>query len=175
MITLLSDEKTYEITQDISEKFSQTINTKHFPLQNFDIKPCYGCGGCEKKTYLRCIVRDDLDLIMPYLVRSDTIVIVTYITYGSYSFQIKRILDKFAPLTVGIHYGYNKGELVKGIHSTGPPLYVIGIHDNTDQAEIQVFEHLVLETLNIASWDGKPIIISLDSFDLKNIMREIVI
>jgi multimeric flavodoxin WrbA len=174
LITVLSDEKVSDIGRAIFDGlFRIHQDTKHFSLQNMNIQPCYACRGCEQKTYRRCVVRDDADLIMPYLARSEIIVPVTQITYGSYSFQMKRIIDKLA-LLVGMYYSYKDGELV---HSSGPAdvrFYAVGIHDCADAAEIQAFEYLIRETLNIAWWEGKPIVVQRDASDPDKIIKEIV-
>ena len=176
MITILSDEKLCALGQTISDELAQLgHDIKHFPLQNMDIKPCYGCSGCEKKTYRRCVLRDDADLILPYFVRSKTIVAITQITYGSYSFQMKRALDKCSFLTVDMHYGFKDGELVKGLKPSEMQYYVLGVHDHADEAEIQAFEHLVSETLHIARWTGKPIILPSNSLDWKGAIKEMKI
>ena len=175
MITILADEKVCNLGQAISAELAQANHDiKYFSLQNMNIKLCYACRGCEEKTYRRCIVRDDADLILPYLVRSNTIIAVMPITYGSYSFQMKRIIDKFA-LLIDIYYRYKNGELIKGISLPGVQFYAVGVHNQAEQAEIQAFEFLVKETLKITDWNGKPIIVSSYSPDLSSIIKEVML
>ena len=173
MVTILSDEKAHSMGQAIYEDFTKTRHyVKHFPLGNMRIEPCYACRGCELKTFRRCVIRDDADLLLPELVRSEIIIVLTPITFGSYSFQVKRAVDKFN-LICDLHYYYNKGELVKGFSPTGVKYYAVGICDNKETAAIRAFENLIKETLIIAGWEGKPIIASNDAGDLNRILREI--
>ena len=62
---------------------------------------------------------------------------ITPIVYGSYSFEVKRIVDKFS-LIVDAHYYYRDGELVSS-KDTGNKYYVIGVHAGSDTEEIKVY------------------------------------
>jgi len=174
MITILSDDKTCELGQAIFDRVRKNNNNTHFfDLHDINIKPCYACRGCEEKTYQRCIVRDDADLLLPYIAQSSILIAVMKIAYGSYSFQIKRVMDKFILIT-DKHYRLKNGELVKGLKPPGVRFYAVGVHDSADKAEIQAFEQLVSETLNIVSWDGKSIVTSFSSYNLNEIYEEIM-
>ena len=148
-----------------------TSNIKFISLQGVNIKPCYGCGGCTEKTFLRCVVRDDADYILPYIAQSEIVIIVTRITYGGYSFEMKRLADKFSPL-VTIHYGYKNGELVKGLHDSKLRFFAVGVHDNATGEEQQAFGFLVNETLNITRWSGKPLIVKSGTTDIGSVVKE---
>jgi hypothetical protein len=117
-------------------------------------------------------VRDDADLILPYLARADTIVVVTWITFGCYSFQMKRIVDKFS-LLIDSHYRYKHKELIKGDGQASIRFYAIGVHDRAEAGEIQAFEQLVSELLHISGWSGKPFIIQQNTPSLENIIEVI--
>ena len=176
MITILADDKTNELGRAVFDKFKQRgHDVKFFDLKNINIKPCYACYGCEEKTYRRCIVRDDADLLIPYIAQSKVLIAITQITYGSYSFKMKRAIDKGFYLITDKHYGIKNGELVTGLKSRDKCFYAVGVHDNVDEMEIRAFEQLVSETLNIVCWDGKAIVSSFNSFDLDNICEEILL
>ena len=172
-ITILSGENVSGIGQEI---YNGLINTgrdiKHISLENTDIKPCYACRSCETKTYLRCIVRDNADIILPYLAQSGTIIIVTQIVYGSYSLQVKRVLDKIA-LLIDTHYGFKNGELIKGAKPAGVQFYAVGVHHHASGEEIAAFQYLINELIKIANWDGKPIVVPIGSPDINSIIKEI--
>lgn len=163
MITVLADKKTDGIGQAVYNKLTETgCDVKYFALDKMDVKPCYGCGGCSEKTYKRCVVRDDADIILPYVAQSEYVVLITAITYGSYSFLSKRIVDKFAMLG-DVHYRSKNGEIVKDIKASCHfKYYVAGVDFGVGDTEKQAFERLVCENLLIAGWDGKPIVVFSD-------------
>jgi len=172
MITIITDKAANGLGQNmcgIISKKRQDI--KHFPLDDMKIGPCYACRGCEEKTYGRCVVRDDADLILPFLSRSQIIIVFTTIVFGGYSFEVKRALDKIG-LVVDRHYYYHNGELVKGKPS-GVKYYVIGIHDGVDMEEVKVFKQLVTETLKITAWEGGSIIMPYDADNYNSLIQEV--
>jgi multimeric flavodoxin WrbA len=172
MITILTDKTTNDLAEGLCKKIMNTRrDIRHFNLENMRIEPCYACRGCEEKTYGRCIVRDDADLILPCLARSEIIVVFTHIVFGGYSFQIKRAMDKFV-LLVDRHYSYHDGELRKGKPS-GIKYYAVGVHDGVYTEEIQVFKQLIRETNKIATWAGGPIVLPYDTNDYDSLIEEV--
>jgi len=172
MITVLADKIANDLGQSVYQKIIKTgRDIKYFDLENMEVGPCYSCGGCKGKTYGRCVVRDDADLILPYVLRSDTIIMFTSIVFGSYSFQAKRALDKLH--LIARYYYYHDGELKRGKPS-GIKYYVIGIHDGVDMEDIQAFKQLVNENINILSWSGKAIVMPYDAEDYESLMQELV-
>ena len=178
MLTILADKPVSNVGQNMYEKIVKTRNdTKCFCLGDIKIEPCYACRGCEEKTYGRCVVRDDADLILPCLARSETIIVITPIVFGGYSFQVKRAIDKIG-LICDRHYYYHRGELVKGkvAHGRQPmgvKYYAIGVHDGKDMDEIQVFKQLVTETILIAGWTGRAIVMPHDVSDYDSLIQEV--
>jgi multimeric flavodoxin WrbA len=173
MLTIIFDKAANNLGLEMYEKIAKTQrDIKCFNLEDLNIEPCYACRGCEEKTYKRCIVRDDADLILPYIARSETFVIITPIIYGSYSFPVKRVFDKFT-LIVDHHYSYRNGELTKG-KTKRIKYYAIGIHDGIDMEEVNVFKQLAFETMNIAGWTGRAIVMPYDTEDYNRLVKELV-
>ena len=143
-------------------------------MDEMRVEPCYACRGCEEKTYGRCVIRDDADLILPCLARSSTIFVLTSIVFGSYSFPIKRIVDRFA-LLVGKHYSYHNGELTTSAKEKAPRVnyYVIGIHEGIQPEELQAFRQLVLETIRIAAWAGKSLVLPYEAAEYDAFVQEV--
>ena len=172
MITILTD----KVADDLGQNMYQEIvkaqqDIKHFCVENMRVEPCYACRGCEEKTYKRCVIHDDADLILPCLVRSETIVIFTSIIYGGYSFPVKRVVDRFN-LLARVHYDFRDGELKSGKYS-GVNYYVIGVLDGHNVEEINVFKQLVLETINIIGWQGKPFVMPNDAEEYGNLIQKV--
>lgn len=161
MITVISDGSVSDCGKAIQKSLeNKGANSVHLPLDKAVLKPCLGCGGCETKTYKRCVFRDDGDRILPYIAQSDTLVIITPVVFGGYSYQTKLVVDKLA-LLGDHHYFMNKGELVKGKESD-TRYFAIGISDGCGEKEARAFEYLVNENLNITGWRGKAILLKSD-------------
>ena len=171
MITIVSDSDAALCGESIREQLARLgAQATHLTLDEAALKPCYGCGGCETKSFRRCVFRDDADRVLPYIAQSETLVIITPVVYGGYSYQAKLIVDKLA-LLGDLHYYVKNGELVKGL---GPGNYfVIGISDACDEADAEAFEFLVRETHRITGWHGKTII-TPQACDAGMIAREVL-
>jgi multimeric flavodoxin WrbA len=173
MITIITD----EITKDLANEMYTGITKNHqdikyFSTENLTIEPCYGCRGCENKTFGRCVIRDDTDLILPCLIRSEMILIFTSIIFGSYSFAIKRIADRFLLMLPKL-YKFNKGELVAD-KNPNVNYYVIGTLDGNDPQEIEAFRQLIKENHIITGWRGKSIVLPFDMDEYNNLSKTVV-
>ncbi len=170
MITIVSDNQVAHYGEAVREKLTERgVEAVHLVITEDGIKPCYGCDGCQTKSFLRCVFRDDADRILPYIAQSDTFVIVTPLTYGGYSYQAKLIVDKLA-LLGDVHYYVKDRELVKGTGSC--KYFVIGVSEDCGEAEAKAFEYLVHETHVITGWQGKAFI-SPKIYDADMIAKEI--
>ncbi|MGE5189975.1 MAG: flavodoxin family protein [Gemmatimonadota bacterium] len=67
-------------------------------LRDRDVAPCAGCFGCWTKTPGECVVRDDARDILRAYVRSDAVVYATPVTFGGYSSDLKKFLDRLIPV-----------------------------------------------------------------------------
>ncbi len=64
------------------------------PLRDMDIAPCTGCFKCWTKTPGICVIDDTGREVTRKLVRSDLLVILTPVTFGGYSSEVKKALDR---------------------------------------------------------------------------------
>jgi hypothetical protein len=71
---------------------------KAFPLAGMDIKACRGCFSCWAKTPGRCIIQDDQEAILSATAASDLVIWLTPITFGGYSPELKKALDRIIPI-----------------------------------------------------------------------------
>jgi multimeric flavodoxin WrbA len=73
-------------------------NVEVFNLRELSIAPCTGCFGCWTRTPGECVVEDVArDVLRSYL-RSDIVAYVTPVTFGGYSSELKKMLDRFVPV-----------------------------------------------------------------------------
>lgn len=174
MIVILADDKSNGLGKSLYEGFlARNIEAEYIPVENVDVKPCYSCGGCTNKTYGKCIVRDDGDWIYPKVAKTDKIILVTPIIFGSYSFKLKRVYDKCAVIG-DRHYRVDNGELVKGGIGKIKKIYAVGYKDNCSAQEKAAFEALVRENLIITRAKGKAYVVhnNIDNGEINNMVEE---
>jgi multimeric flavodoxin WrbA len=173
MITIIADEGQYKNGYEIYQALNaQGAQADYVPLDNVVVKPCVNCGGCTNKTYGSCVVRDDGDWIYPKIAKSEVLVLVTPVVFGSYSFKLKRVLDKLG-LFMDRHYFLVNGELTKG----GMPdrtfkCFAVGVTQNA--AESDVFKKLFQELLTITRGEGKAFVTgtALSGETISDIVKE---
>jgi len=67
-------------------------------LRMRDVAPCAGCFGCWTKTPGECVIDDAARDVLRSYVGSDLVVYATPVTFGGYSSQLKKVLDRFIPV-----------------------------------------------------------------------------
>ncbi len=155
MITILSDDTRQEAGERLEQKLRERrIETELIAITDLHVDPCYSCGGCTNKTYGQCIHRDDADIILPKLMRTDVLVMVTPVKWGSYSFKTKRIFDKCAVIG-DRHYYCKNGELVKGKIGRVHTFVAIGVKEQWVDEEKRAFKNLVEENIKIMNIRGR--------------------
>jgi hypothetical protein len=175
MITLLSDQTFLKVGEKICGYLEKNnVELAFFPSMEMNVKPCFACGGCTNSTYGKCVHRDDGDIILPKLMQSEILLIVTKVKWGSYSFKTKRILDKCAVIG-DRHYYLKNRELVKGGIGRIKRFIVVGVKDQWSPEEKDVFLDLVEENIRIMNVEGRAFLLEndLNSEVLKEIMGEV--
>jgi len=67
-------------------------------LDGDEIKPCRGCFQCWLKTPGLCVMTDDCaNTVSMQEIQSDAMIVLTKITYGGYSYDLKSFLDRSIP------------------------------------------------------------------------------
>jgi multimeric flavodoxin WrbA len=89
----------YHLSSHIEQVVTQAgclVQTTVIPADS--IKPCLGCFGCWVKTPGLCVITDDeMNRLAGELVRSDAVILVSRLTYGGFSADIKAFLDRSIP------------------------------------------------------------------------------
>lgn len=160
MITIIADEGNNHIGKELFQELTlKGTESDYVSLEGVQVKPCVSCGGCTYKTYGKCVIRDDGDWIYPKVLRSEVLIFVTPITFGSYSFKTKRVFDKFA-LVMDRHYFIENKELVKGgMLGRQFKFFTVGINENCIPEEIDAFKKVFRENLIITRGVGKAFIV----------------
>ena len=172
MITILSDDKNQSVGKRMYELMkTKGIGTEYINVSGLNIKPCYSCGYCSTKSYGKCVLEDDMDPILRKVVRSDTLILITAVTWGSFSSDIKKVLDRMAILGDSC-YHVKKKELVKGMRCNMKEMFAIGVKDNCSKEEMDAFTTLLDENVTIMDISGKAYVVKEES-KLEAVLEEI--
>jgi hypothetical protein len=116
---------------------------KLFRLRDLDVAPCRGCFGCWVKTPGVCIIDDVGREIAKTVARSELLVFVTPVTFGGYSAELKKAVDRLIPLI--LPYFTFVGREVHHIrrYRRYASLLGIGILPRSDESQERVFRRLV--------------------------------
>lgn len=89
-------ENTFELIHHIlvQEVRSRDFQLVTFRLRTLEIAPCQGCFGCWTRTPGKCLVDDTSQEIARQLAESDLLVLLTSVTFGGYSSELKKALDR---------------------------------------------------------------------------------
>ena len=83
---------------DVEEKYEKFFLDKEKDFLSFSANPmvnnCVGCFGCWIKTPGKCLINDRCQIIPEYLSKCDELIVVSPIKYGSYSPEIKAVLER---------------------------------------------------------------------------------
>ncbi len=140
-------------------------------LREIDIAPCLGCFGCWIKTPGVCVIDDAGRDVARQMVHSDLLVYLTPLTFGGYSSELKKALDRSIP-NISPFFRLVKGEVhhVKR-YARYPRMVGIGVcsrgRANPDEEEL--FETLVhRNAINLhAPADGACVISVTEDDDVK--------
>lgn len=170
MIAIISDNKKETFGTRLYEYFTEKQEEAVLiPVSDRNIKPCYSCGGCNYKTYGKCVVRDDIDEILPIMARVNKLVYTTPIQWGQTSYDTKRVLDKSA-LLGNRFYKMRGNEIVKGTASGDTKMVFIGISEKPTEKAKNTFLSLSKEIANITDSDYIAKVMKPDSSEEELVM-----
>ena len=128
-----------EVNQIVSEKFQQMdYKGDTLILHDKEIKPCLCCFKCWVQTPGICIIDDYGREVAKKMIQSDILVYLTPITYGGYSAELKKAVDRSLGLISPFFRVYENEIHHEMRYDKYPHLVVIGTLDkpNTEQEEI---------------------------------------
>jgi multimeric flavodoxin WrbA len=92
------EEHATQIYQVICHHLKTTNHkVKSYDLHQLNIAPCMGCFGCWIQTPGECIIDDDGRLIARELIQHDVVIYFSPVTFGGYSYELKKAMDRFIP------------------------------------------------------------------------------
>jgi len=115
-----------------------------FVLRDTKIAPCVGCFGCWVKTPGKCLIDDAADDIARSAVASDLFILLTPITFGGYSSEIKKALDRLIPTISPFFEKIGEEIHHKLRYDSSPNFAVVGTLKGPDAECERIFETLVV-------------------------------
>lgn len=114
-----------------------------FTLREIKLAHCIGCFGCWVETPGLCVEADAGREIAKTVSHSQTLILFTPITFGGYSSELKRMVDRLVPLALP-HFTLFHGEIHHNPRYPDPPRLVgIGVQHHANREEAAIFKALV--------------------------------
>ena len=136
-----------------------------FPLREMKLAHCIGCFGCWVKTPGICVEADAGREIAKAIVRSDVTVLFTPVTFGGYSPELKKMVDRLIPIASPF-FEFDHDELHHPPrYSKRPRLLVVGVQRIPNEAEAHIFKTLAGRNainLHPASYAAEVVLASED-------------
>jgi len=132
----------------LSESIKEELKSEGFEVEEILLKEkriadCLGCFDCWVKTPGVCIIDDYGRKAAAQLIKSDLVVFLTPVVFGSYSYQLKKALDRMIPL-ISPYFKKVKGEIHhKKRYSKYPFLLAFGLMNKINQVQTEIFKELV--------------------------------
>lgn len=127
----------------IEEIKQNNFNVESLLLRDVKISPCQGCFECWVKTPGICRIDDFGREIAKKMIQSNLILHFTPITFGGYSSELKKVIDRFIP-TLLPFFTKLAGEIHhKQRYEHRASIIVVGFLDKPDKVKESVFQKLV--------------------------------
>lgn len=149
MKTLILDGSTEQNSEIIKlnslvQENLKKINSKitYIPLIEEHIAPCQGCFDCWLKTPGVCRIEDFGREITKLMVQNDLIMFITPITFGGYSSELKKAVDRFIPNILPFFKKVNGEIHHKQRYEKIASKIFIGYLNNPDKEKENIFKEL---------------------------------
>ncbi|MCF8382265.1 MAG: NAD(P)H-dependent oxidoreductase [Chlorobium sp.] len=121
---------------------SEGYEAEHVVLRRKTIGNCSGCFQCWLKTPGICTLDDDNLELSRKFIASDLLIMLTPVTFGGYSPELKRMLDHFIANISPFFATVNGESHHRKRYESYPDLLVVGWLEQPDEATESVFSHL---------------------------------
>ena len=156
-----------QVSENIKEELKNNdFEIKEILLKEKKIADCLGCFDCWVKTPGVCIIDDYGREVAAELINSDLLIFLTPVVFGSYSYQLKKALDRMIPL-ISPYFKKVKGEIHhKKRYPKYPSILALGIIEDNNQLQSKIFKELVeRNSINFHSPYYEAEVFNLDDFD----------
>ncbi len=147
-------------------------NKKFIDLSLLKISNCIGCFGCWTKTPGKCVIRDDAVKVYPYIAKSDEVIYISHIKYGSYDTIMKTMLERAIPIQMAfirlVH-----GETHHVQRDVALKKATIIAYGNTSEEEKEIFKELVSRNSHNMNFESYNVIFTEESFLEETALNEV--
>jgi multimeric flavodoxin WrbA len=112
-------------------------------LRDLEIAPCKGCFGCWTTTPGICLTNDPGRELARRVIGSDVVVMLTPVTFGGYSSELKKVLDRIICLALPTFTTVDGVSRHEMRYSRYPRMIVAGILEKEDPRGEEIFRKLV--------------------------------
>jgi len=131
------------IEKDVASQLTkEKWEVEPIELRNMHISNCVGCFGCWVKTPGTCVIDDEGQETTRKAIQSDLLVWLTPVTFGGYSSELKKALDRIIPILLPYFQSYHGQIHHKLRYKKYPKILVIGVQEPGDDYE-ETFMSLV--------------------------------
>ena len=126
-----------------AELEAQGWNVQPFTLREMEIRPCIGCFGCWVQTPGQCLIDDAARDIAPAVIGSNLAIYLTPVTFGGYSSELKKALDRNICLILPFFTKVDGEVHHKPRYDRYPRLLGLGLLPEADAESERIFKTLV--------------------------------
>lgn len=145
---------------------------KFIDLSSLKINNCVGCFGCWTKTPGKCVIRDDAVKVYPLIAKSDKVIYISHVKYGSYDTTMKTMLERAIPVQKAFIRLVN-GETHHVQRDVKEKDAVIIAYGAVDDEEKEVFRSLVSRNAHNMNFKSYNIIFTNEDEVKETVKREI--
>jgi len=127
----------------VEEISSLGHSTDLLTLEGIRIAPCTGCFGCWVKTPGMCVKDDAGRDVAKSALLCDLLVFLTPVTFGGYSSELKKAVDRLIPLLSPFFVKIGREIHHKPRYPRYPPILGVGLMPVPDQEKERIFRTLV--------------------------------
>ena len=130
------------IIEILEDELKSSGNMESVKLRERNIKTCIGCFRCWDTSPGECFQEDDAAAIVRKTIQSDLVVFLTPLTFGGYSSELKKIIERMLGLLEpGMHIYRGETHHIPR-YDRYPSLMAIALADKPDNEEIEIFKKL---------------------------------
>lgn len=157
------------ILVDVLKAASFEVTT--FPLREMKLAHCLGCFGCWIKTPGMCVEADTGRDIAKAVIQSNVTVLFCPVTFGGYSPELKKMMDRFLQLISPFFQMEHGGIHHPPRYARRPRLIMVGVQRDRNTDEAHIFKVLAgRNAINFhpASYAAEVISVSTDLTEVKS-------
>ncbi len=132
---------THNIVREKLTNIGWVVNS--FVLRDTKIAPCMGCFDCWLKTPGVCTINDAGRDTTKMAAQSDLLIFLTPVTFGGYSSELKKAVDRMPPVLVPVFIKANGEVHHKVRFDKRPSLVAFGLLNNKNREYENIFRNLV--------------------------------